>query len=106
MRYALIVDGKIDNIIHLEERNVSDFPNAVFCEEYPVSEGDDYVDGKFYKDGKEVLTYQAQYNKDLRTLAEGLEALKEYKENLIILNEYIVQAEMEKAMASLEEGSI
>lgn len=102
MRYAIIVDSKVDNIIQLEERNVQDFPNAIFCEEYPVSIGDEYKDGKFMRNGKEILTYQARYEQDQRTLAEGFKDLKEYKDNLIVLNEYVVQMELDKAMAGIK----
>lgn len=55
-RYALVEDGIVTNIISLDSRNASDFPNAIKTADRPVAIGDTYTDGKFYRDGKEVLT--------------------------------------------------
>ena len=55
-RYALVEDGIVTNIISLDSRNASDFPNAIKTADRPVSIGDTYIDGKFYRDGNEVLT--------------------------------------------------
>lgn len=57
MNYALIEDGIVTNIIWLYPANASDFPNAVPMGDVPVSIGDTYVDGVFYRDGERVLTY-------------------------------------------------
>lgn len=75
MRYAIINNGKVENIIHLEQESADKFPNAIFCEDYPLQIGDTYKDDKFYRNDKEILTYYEQYEKDLRTLAEGMEKL-------------------------------
>lgn len=56
MRYALIDNGIVVNIISLNDRNASDFPTAVKLGDRPVCIGDTYADGKFYRDGVEVLT--------------------------------------------------
>lgn len=56
MRYALIDNGIVANIISLNDRNASDFPTAVKLGDRPVDIGDTYTDGKFYRDGVEVLT--------------------------------------------------
>ena len=56
MRYALIDNGIVTNVIALNDRNASDFPNAVKLSDRPVAIGDTYADGKFYRDGMEVLT--------------------------------------------------
>ena len=56
MRYAIITDGIVTNIIALNDRNASDFPTAVKLGDRPVDIGDTYADGKFYRDGVEVLT--------------------------------------------------
>lgn len=56
MRYALIDNGIVTNIIALNDRNASDFPTAVKLSDRPVAIGDTYTDGKFYRDGVEVLT--------------------------------------------------
>ena len=55
-RYALVEDGIVTNIISLDSRNASDFPNAIRTADRPVAIGDTYTDGKFYRNGEEVLT--------------------------------------------------
>ena len=55
-RYALVEDGIVTNIISLDSRNASDFPNAIKTADRPVAIDDTYTDGKFYRDGNEVLT--------------------------------------------------
>ena len=56
MRYALINNGIVANIIVLNDRNANDFPAAVKLGDRPVAIGDTYADGKFYRNGAEVLT--------------------------------------------------
>ena len=56
MRYAIVTDGIVTNVIALNDRNASDFPNAVKLSDRSVTIGDTYADGKFYRDGVEVLT--------------------------------------------------
>ena len=55
-RYALVEAGIVTNIISLDSRNASDFPNAIKTADRPVAIGDTYTNGKFYRDGNEVLT--------------------------------------------------
>lgn len=57
MNYALIEDGKVINIISLHPLNLDDFPNAVPINDLSVQIGDDYKDGKFYHEGKELLPF-------------------------------------------------
>lgn len=71
MRYAVITEGAVTNIIALRETNAGDFPGAVALHDRPVGIGDTYSDGKFYRDGEEVLTAQEeieQYKAALQTL--------------------------------------
>lgn len=56
MRYAIVTDGIVTNVIVLNDRNASDFPTAVKLGDRPVCIGDTYAGGKFYRDGVEVLT--------------------------------------------------
>ena len=56
MRYAIVTDGIVTNVIALNDRNAGDFPSAVKLGDRPVGIGDTYTDGKFYRDGNEVLT--------------------------------------------------
>lgn len=56
MRYAVITKGTVTNIIALRETNAREFPDAVALYDRPVGIGDSYQDGKFYRDGEELLT--------------------------------------------------
>lgn len=71
MRYAIVTGGAVTNVIVLRETNAGDFPGAVALHDRPVSIGDTYSEGKFYRDGKELLTAQEeieQYKAALQTL--------------------------------------
>ena len=71
MRYAVITEGTVTNVITLWETNAGDFPGAVALHDRPVGIGDSYQDGKFYRDGEELLTAQEeieQYKTALQTL--------------------------------------
>lgn len=57
MRYALINEGVITNVIYLHPMNQSDFPDAVpIPSDMPVGIGDTYSDGSFYHNGEKILT--------------------------------------------------
>lgn len=69
MRYAIVTDGIVTNVIEL--RPSVTWPGAVALYDRPVGIGDTYQDGKFYRGGQEVLTAQeeiAQYKAALNTL--------------------------------------
>ena len=71
MRYAVITEGTVTNVSTLWETNAGDFPGAVALHDRPVGIGDTYSEGKFWRDGKEVLTAQEeieQYKAALQTL--------------------------------------
>ena len=71
MRYAIVTGGAVTNVIALREINAGDFPGAVALHDRPVGIGDSYQDGKFYRDGEELLTAQEeieQYKAALQTL--------------------------------------
>lgn len=70
MNYAIIEDGVVINVIWILETNKDDFPNAVYLGDRPVQIGDTYKDGRFFRDGAEVLTALEQENAALKnTLA-------------------------------------
>lgn len=71
MRYAWIENGTVSNIIELNDRNAGDFPKAVKLGDRPVAIGDSYADGKFYRNGAEVLTL-AEENATLMAALETL----------------------------------
>lgn len=75
MRYALIDNGTVANIIALNDRNASDFPAAVKLGDRPVGIGDTYTDGKFYRDGVEVLTPMEQAQAEIETYKSALTEL-------------------------------
>lgn len=56
MRYALVENGVVVNVIWLNDKNAGDFPAAVKLGDRPVTMSDAYTGGKFYRDGEEVLT--------------------------------------------------
>ena len=75
MRYALIDNGIVTNVIELNDRNASDFPNAVKLSDRPVAIGDTYADGKFYRDGVEVLTPMEQAQAEIDAYKTALHEL-------------------------------
>ena len=75
MRYAIVTDGIVTNIIALNDRNVSDFPAAVKLGDRPVGIGDTYTDGKFYRDGTEVLTPLEAAQAEVETYKSALTEL-------------------------------
>lgn len=75
MRYALIDNGIVTNVIALNDRNASDFPTAVKLGDRPVGIGDTYTDGKFYRDGVEVLTPMEQAQAEIDAYKAALNEL-------------------------------
>lgn len=75
MRYALIENGVVTNIIEMDKRNEQFFPSAVYTGDRPVGMGDTYTEGKFYRDGKkkiEVLTALEEANNEIDSLTQQL----------------------------------
>ena len=75
MRYALIDNGIVTNVIALNDRNASYFPTAVKLGDRPVGIGDTYTDGKFYRDGVEVLTPSEAAQAEIETYKSALTEL-------------------------------
>ena len=75
MRYALTDNGIVTNIISLNDRNASVFPTAVKLGDRPVGIGDTYADGKFYRDGVEVLTPMEQAQAEITEYKAALQTL-------------------------------
>lgn len=72
MRYALVENGIVTNIIELDQKNEQYFPTAVYTGDRPVGINDTYVDGKFYRDGMEVLTALEKANNEIDSLTAQL----------------------------------
>lgn len=75
MNYALIENGIVTNIIWLYETNADEFPAAVKLGERQVEIGDTYEDGKFFRDGAEVLTAEEQSGLENSRYREALNLL-------------------------------
>lgn len=84
MRHALLDDNKIINIIEIDPRNVSDFPNAVTIPDgVGAGIGDSYRDGCFYRyneetqQEEEILPYDpmAAYAQELQNYQTELAQL-------------------------------
>lgn len=75
MNYALVENGVVTNIIWLYETNADEFPGAVKLGERQVEIGDTYEDGRFYRDGAEVLTAEEAAVQAAALYAEALQTL-------------------------------
>lgn len=62
MKYALIKDGVVKNIIWLSPSNAEDFPDAVPTNGMQVRVGDEYANGAFYRDGERLLSAEMMLN--------------------------------------------
>ncbi len=60
MRYAIIDNGIVTNLIWLAERTTAEFPGAANVDDRPVCIGDTLVDGRFFHNGQEVLSTEEQ----------------------------------------------
>ena len=75
MRYAIITDGVVTNVIILYPGNAGDFPDAVRCGDVPVAIGDTCDGEHFYRGGEQVLTPLEQAQKDAEDMQAALELL-------------------------------
>lgn len=75
MRYALIDNGIVTNIIWLYPANAADFPRAVPLADIPVAIGDSYTDSIFFRNGEQVLSPAEQAQKDVQDMADALALL-------------------------------
>lgn len=62
MKYAMIREGVVTNLIWLSPSNAQDFPNAVPTNGLPVRVGDTYDAGAFYRDGEQLLSAEMMLN--------------------------------------------
>lgn len=73
MRYALIEDGIVINVIWLNPYNAAQFPGAVPGEVAAI--GDEYRGGRFWRDGQLVKTPDELHAEALMQLADAEAAL-------------------------------
>lgn len=71
MNYAILENGVVTNVISLNPSNASEFPAAVPLNDYPVTMGDTYLNGVFFRDG----TILPAVNEESLTLEECLQML-------------------------------
>lgn len=75
MRYAIITDGIVTNVIILYSGNAADFPDAVPCGDVPVAIGDTWDGQDFYREGARVLSPVEQARKDAEDMQAALRLL-------------------------------
>ena len=75
MRYAIITDGVVTNVIILYPGNAADFPTAVPCGDVPVAIGDTYDGEHFYRGGVQVLSALEQAQQEAADMQAALELL-------------------------------
>nr|DAI10838.1 MAG TPA: hypothetical protein [Caudoviricetes sp.] len=75
MRYAVIEDGVVANVIILYSGGAKSFPDAVPCGDVPVAIGDTYDGQDFYREGARVLSPVEQARKDAEDMQAALELL-------------------------------
>ncbi len=76
MRYAVIKDGEVKNIISLAQANAKDFPDAVATKDYPVAIGDKYDGEYFYRDGNRIISFAEELEAALAELEDMKIALE------------------------------
>ena len=75
MRYAIITDGVVTNVIILYPGNAGDFPDAVRCGDVPVAIGDTWDGEHFYREGARVLSPVEEARKDAEDMEAALRLL-------------------------------
>ena len=75
MRYAIIEDGVVVNVIILYPGGAKSFPGAVPCGDVPVAIGDTWDGQDFYREGARVLSPVEQARKDAEDMQSALELL-------------------------------
>lgn len=75
MRYAVIEDGVVVNVIILYPGGAKSFPGAVPCGDVPVAIGDTWDGEHFYREGARVLSPVEQARKDAEDMQAALELL-------------------------------
>lgn len=57
MDYAIVENGTVTNVVVLKQKDLPYFPDAVLIPEGTLTGiGDQYKDGKFYRDGEEITS--------------------------------------------------
>lgn len=75
MRYAVIEDGAVANVIILYSGGAKSFPDAVPCGDVPVAIGDTWDGEHFYREGARVLSFVEEARKDAEDMEAALRLL-------------------------------
>lgn len=75
MRYAVIEDGVVVNVIILYPGGAKSFPDAVPCGEVPVAIDDTWDGEHFYREGARVLSFVEEARKDAEDMEAALRLL-------------------------------
>lgn len=75
MRYAVIEDGAVVNVIILYPGGAKSFPDAVPCGEVPVAIDDTWDGEHFYREGARVLSFVEEARKDAEDMEAALRLL-------------------------------
>lgn len=75
MRYAIITNGVVTNVIILYPVNAADFPSAVPCRDIPAAIGDTYDGQDFYRGGIKVVSALAAAQQEAEDMQAALEEL-------------------------------
>lgn len=89
MRYAVIEDGVVVNVIVLYPSNAKDFPGVVPCRDVPVGIGDTWDGQDFYRDGEKVVSPLAVARQEVQTMQEELPLLKAQIQAISDRNDFI-----------------
>ena len=73
MRYAIVKNGMVENVIEIHPMNAAEFPTAVQSD--IASIGDEYIDGAFYRDGEEVKAPHTILLAEIADLTQAVEIL-------------------------------
>lgn len=63
--FAIVENGVVSNVLWGMVYNSGEWPNAIQVDDLAVQIGDSYENGKFYRNGKEVLS-RAEEEADMR----------------------------------------
>ena len=89
MRYAVIEDGVVTNIIVLYPSNAKDFPGAVPCGDVPVGIGDTWDGQDFYRGGNKVVSPLTAARQEVQTMQGELPMLKAQIQAISERNDFI-----------------
>lgn len=89
MRYAIITDGVVINVIILYSGNAADFPDAVPCGDVPVAIGDTWDGQDFYREGEKVVSPLTAAQKEAETMQADLPMLKAQIQAISDRNDFI-----------------